>query len=1228
MQDTHFTTEEEINIRDQWGNNNCIFSNCRSNARGVAVFFEKELDFKIHRKIIDTDGNYIILDLTVNNEKITLTNLYGPNNDNPQFFQTILDYIDEIGNSEVIICGDYNCVINPELDYYNYKNINNTKARDKVLEIINKKYLVDPFREKYPNKKRFTWKKRNPCKQARLDFFLISESLFHYVKDTFIYPSYRSDHAIILLELNMTKIKHGKSYWKHNNSLLTDPDYLKQINKKIDDIKLQYAIPVYNREQINDIPNEELQLVINDQLFLDTLLMEIRGECISYASFKNKQRNTRETYLIKQIEKLEDSLDERIFEQLENLKTELYDIRNDKLKGYMIRSKAQYIDQGEKPTKFFCGLEKHNYTSKTIGQLEKNDGSIIMDQKGILEETEHFYKSLYENKDDQLQNIELGEYIKDAKLTKLNNIEAAKLEGVLTLKEISEVLYNMKHDKSPGITGFTAEFFKTFWRQLGHFVLRSLNHGYKTGELAITQRQGIITCIPKENKPKQYLKNWRPLTLLDIVYKLASGSIANRIKLILDKIIGKEQTGFIKGRYIGENIRLIYDLMNFTEINNIPGLILLIDFEKAFDSLSWRFIRNALKMLNFGDSLIKWVDVFYKNITSAVSLNGHFSSFFSIGRGCRQGDPLSPYLFIICAEFLSTMIKNNKKIKGITVSNTEFKISQFADDTSIFLDGSAESLNNTLEELDKFANVSGLKINYDKTQLVWIGSKKYSTDSIKTKWKLLWGGHTFKLLGINFNVDLEKMINDNYETKLHHLEKTVTLWEKRSLTPLGKITVIKTFMMSAFNHLFIMLPNPDKSVIDKINNIMLSFLWNRKPSKIKQSIIVKEYGEGGLKMINLMAFIEALKSTWIRRLLISDCKWQIFIKQYIQIEKLTGCGMNYVQETVTHVPNKFWKDVLLSFRNLNKKMILNVENVLKSPLFHNENIKIDGTSIFFKPWFNKGVKYVNDLGDDNGDFYTQADFSMKTGIKTNFLQYNGLIKAIKQYLKHIKIDITFKETTPFIPSTICHILKHGKGSKDMYQILNKNNDIPTGKITWNKIYDIGESEWKAIYTFPHRVTSYPALKWFQISINNNVLVTNKLLQQMRIKNDGLCTFCQSSNESIIHLFWQCQMTQNFIKSVIAWLSTYDIDCHISEKYFILGWQEEQSYSKVLNFIILYAKYYIYLTRCKEQPLSLLVFKYKLKFMFKVHKQIAYTEEKHETFLKEWSQYLLLFNDIV
>ena len=282
---------------------------------------------------------------------------------------------------------------------------------------------------------------------------------------------------------------------------------------------------------------------------------------------------------------------------------------------------------------------------------------------------------------------------------------------------------------------FQLIFLKVFWKQLGFFVLRSINNGYSTGQLSTTQKQGIITCIPKDDKLKKFLKNWRPLTLLDTVYKIASGTIANRIKLVLDKSISKDQTGFIKVRYIGEkNICLVYDMLQHTEQNDIPGLLLLIDFEKAFDSLSWSFIQKALKFLSFGYSIRRWIKVFQNGISSAVIQNGNLSSFFSISRGCRQGDPLSPYIFIICAEFLSNKVRNNKAIKGIHINQSEHKISQYVDDTSVFLDGSEKSLN----ELEDFANISGLKINFEKTQLVWIGSKKFDTFSIKTKWKLLW----------------------------------------------------------------------------------------------------------------------------------------------------------------------------------------------------------------------------------------------------------------------------------------------------------------------------------------------------------------------------------------------------------------------------------------------------------------------------------------------------------
>ncbi|MCU7951730.1 MAG: reverse transcriptase family protein, partial [gamma proteobacterium symbiont of Bathyaustriella thionipta] len=576
----------------------------------------------------------------------------------------------------------------------------------------------------------------------------------------------------------------------------------------------------------------------------------------------------------------------------------------EKLKGNLIRSRAEYIDKGERPTKYFCGLEKHNYVTKTMQQLQKDDGTFLTEQDTILKETELFYKKLYSSREAELENIDLKEYVGHHMKT-ITDEQANKLEGILTLEEISDTLKNMKNGKSPGLSGFSAEFFKVFWAQLGIFILRSLNYGYNIGELSITQKQGIITCIPKDNKPKIFLKNWRPLTLLDTVYKLASGAIANRIKTVLDLIINKDQTGFIKGRSIVENIRVIYDIMKFTDEQHIPGLLLLIDFEKAFDSLSWHFLYKALEHLNFGESIRKWVKVFYTNITSAVILSGHLSSFFNIERGCRQGDPLSPYLFVICAEFLATKIRKNKKIKGIHINNIEFKISQYADDTSAILDGTETSLNQTLEEILTFSRISGLNINLDKTQLVWIGSEKFSTRSIKTKWKLLWGNTKFKLLGIHFNSDLEKMIKDNYTPKMIQMEKVLKQWNKRSLSPIGKITVIKTLIIPIFNLLFIALPNPDAVTSEKINKTLYDFLWNKNP-KIKKAVLVKQYTEGGLNMTN----VNALKSTWIRRLLLRENKWQEYIMLHMNLEKLVSCNVEYTLDIFNTLNNQFWKDVL------------------------------------------------------------------------------------------------------------------------------------------------------------------------------------------------------------------------------------------------------------------------------------------------------------------------------
>ena len=149
------------------------------------------------------------------------------------------------------------------------------------------------------------------------------------------------------------------------------------------------------------------------------------------------------------------------------------------------------------------------------------------------------------------------------------------------------------------------------------------------------------------------------------------------------------------------------------------GMLLFIDFEKAFDSLELEYVVRVLQKYNFGDDFIKWFKVLYENSSSMVINNGHFSEAFKLGRGCRQGNSLSPFIFILCVEPLSKVIKLDKKITGINIGSAIHKIEQYADDTFVFLDGSYKSVYRTFEILDKYARVSGLKINLDKTQAVW-----------------------------------------------------------------------------------------------------------------------------------------------------------------------------------------------------------------------------------------------------------------------------------------------------------------------------------------------------------------------------------------------------------------------------------------------------------------------------------------------------------------------------
>ena len=216
------------------------------------------------------------------------------------------------------------------------------------------------------------------------------------------------------------------------------------------------------------------------------------------------------------------------------------------------------------------------------------------------------------------------------------------------------------------------------------------------------------------------------------------------------------------------------------------------------------------------------------------------------------------------------------------------------------------------------------------------------------------------------------MIKNNYIPKVTQMEKILKQWNKRSLSPIGKITVIKTLVIPIFNLLFTYLPNPDVKIYETINKTLYDFLWNKNP-KIKKTVVIKKYIEGGLNMINLNAFVNALKSTWIRRLLLNESKWQELIKIHINLEMLTSCNVEYIQDILSTLNNQFWKDVLKSFLDINYKTEIGEEQILKSPLFYNRNIKISRKYVFYKTWYDKGIRFVNDLVNQNGSFYSYQE---------------------------------------------------------------------------------------------------------------------------------------------------------------------------------------------------------------------------------------------------------------
>ena len=351
----------------------------------------------------------------------------------------------------------------------------------------------------------------------------------------------------------------------------------------------------------------------------------------------------------------------------------------------------------------------------------------------------------------------------------------------------------------------------------------------------VHKNKQLLPSLKKKGKDRSLLENWRPISLVNVDTKIMTKAIAARIKNVLPDIIHCDQTGYVKDRFIGETIRSIYDIMEITAEENIPGLLVFIDFKKAFDSVEWSFLYQCLEIFKFGPDFIRWVKTFYKNIQSCTINNGMASNFFSLERGVRQGDSLSPYLFIVAVETLAIAIRQNPITKGISIGKEETKLLQYADDTTAVL-SDTDSAKILFDLLNSFEYISGLQINYTKTEGMWIGSSKSNNDK---PFGIKWPDEPVKALGVYFTYDQHLLKEKNFIERLDSIKKLINIWSSRNLSIYGEITIIKSFFIPKFVYICSLLPTP-KEVVKQLNQIIVKFLWN----KVSRVSTINEYSEG------------------------------------------------------------------------------------------------------------------------------------------------------------------------------------------------------------------------------------------------------------------------------------------------------------------------------------------------------------------------------------------------
>lgn len=793
---------------------------------GVGIVFKKRKNIRVIDELRDTEGRVMSVLVEWGGARYTFLCVYAPVDlrERKVFFGKLYQYV--FPNTLLIMAGDFNCVSrNVDSSCVSGANREGSKELGYLLSDLD---LVDGWIHLYGGASHFTWFGQGVG--SRLDRVYFSRGLMGKFSSLFVEPLGVSDHDGVKFTLQGGGQARGGGLWKFNCDLLNDQFFVREMREWLE-IELELSVGS-EWEEWSDLKNR------------------MKKHIIKISKNRARMKRLKKNVITKEIITLKRMLSngQDVNTQIERLECRLKQIVESDFEGVKIRSRVKWIEEGEKPTRYFFSLIKEHGTSNEIDVLIDENGAEDGEQRGKLGIIERFYKELYkeESTERSVQNELLTKIERG-----LESESCEKCEGLISVGEMEKAVKGMSMGKTPGEDGLSLEFYKQFEDLLLPFLVKVANKSYDKGFFPEGMVRSVVRLLFKKGD-RSDLRNWRPISLLNVDYKIVAKALGGRLSGVMGEVTESDQTCGIPGRSIFENLNFVRDMLCDIERLGQGGVVLSLDQEKAFDRVDRGFLNRVLECFGFGDSFRGWMRVLYEGASARVICNGALTGNIVLGKGIRQGCPLSPMLYVLVAEVLACNIRAAEGVRGFLIPGSggrESKIVQYADDATLLL-RDASSVGRVLDMVDFFGRGTGARLNRGKSEAMWVGSFKSRVDKpCGIKWVV-----KMKILGIWFG---DEVRDENWVGKVDKLKGVLNRWSGRKLSIWGRVLIVKVLGLAKLEYGARVLSVPS-DIVKTVNKLIWGFVWGGKVELIRRETCLLPIKEGGLGMVDFSLRIRAL----------------------------------------------------------------------------------------------------------------------------------------------------------------------------------------------------------------------------------------------------------------------------------------------------------------------------------------------------------------------------------